>query len=246
MLHTVIFISSSGIVLFEKEFINGILKPGQLGGIITAMLKFSIQRTGFPVSYIELSNVSVAIESDDKGRVTCAVFHDSSDGAEFGKLMAKELLFGFVSNYIQELSQESKINSPDLFDDFNGKIAGLIRSATRPVLDSLAEIRGINLVLLNTADQLTYSTVEVDKLAVLANHQALLNVAQDLMAAQNDIPLAITLKSRRTTLFLQRIERSTMVVVYKNSVDANQTQKEIERTAQLLRKVLVMASNLKT
>jgi hypothetical protein len=269
MLHTVIFISGSGIVLFVKEFIDSSLKvkrqltnnstkrcsethlfcflssfqPGQLGGILTAMLKFSIQRTGLPVSYIELESTGVAICGSD--RLTCVVFHDSSDGAEFGRLMAQELLFSFTNSYSSEL-QDSKVNSPDLFSEFNGKIASIIRNSTRPVIDALADQKGISLVLLTTSDHIVHSTSEVDNLAVLANHQALLNVATDLMAAQNDVPLSLTLKARKTTLFVQRIERATLVVVYKNSVDIAALQKEIDKTAHLLRKVLVMASNLKT
>ncbi len=55
------------------------------------------------------------------------------------------------------------------------------------------------------------------------------------MAAQNDITSSLTLKSRRTTLILQRVERSSLVVVFKNSVDPYVCVKEIDRAAQLLR-----------
>ncbi len=166
---------------------------------------------------------------------------------------------------------------------------------------------------------LQHSTQEVDKLAVLANHQALMGVATDIsqrahahhshtqqtnkintkqevsnpiappvlglglicisffprlsllcvfwllassfssplslpfpslpfpctVGAQNDTANSVILRSRRTTLILLRVERASLIVVFKNSVDATVCLQHIERTADLVRKVLLMASNLK-
>lgn len=66
------------------------------------------------------------------------------------------------------------------------------------------------------------------------------------VGAQNDITNSVILRSRRTTLILLRVERSSLIVVFKNSVDATVCLQHIERTADLVRKVLLMASNLKT
>ncbi len=60
------------------------------------MLTFSQQKTGLPVSYIQLANIGVAITQHTDARVACAVFHDAVDGAEFGKLMARQLLDAFI------------------------------------------------------------------------------------------------------------------------------------------------------
>ena len=57
----------------------GVCQSKQIGGVITAMLKFSMQKTGLPVSYIELQNVGVSIASNADARCTCAVFHDPDD-----------------------------------------------------------------------------------------------------------------------------------------------------------------------
>jgi hypothetical protein len=116
------------------------------------------------------------------------------------------------------------------------------------------EQRGIALVLLSNSSNddphdsapLQYSTQEVDKLAVLANHQALMGVATDLMGAQNDTANSVILRSRRTTLILLRVERASLIVVFKNSVDATVCLAKIEKTADIVRRVLAMASNLKT
>jgi len=244
MLRTLLLVSTSGIVLFFKEFINDFQKASSLGGIITAMLKFSVIKTGLPVTYIELDNVGVAISSSATSRVVCVLFHDIIDGQDFGKLITNEILHAFTLAYSGSLG--SQIQSPDMFNDFNSKIAEVIRNSARPVIDHLSEQRGITIALLTVADGVLAATQDVDKLGVLANHQAPLSVASDIMAAQNDVTLSIILKSRRTTLVLQRIEKSSLVVVFKNSVDPQICLKEIDRTANLLRQVLVMASNLKT
>jgi hypothetical protein len=86
------------------------------------------------------------------------------------------------------------VYSMDHYAEFQSKIAHIIRNAVKPLLDQLQEQRGIALVLLcaNSSDSdphsaaespasaLQHSTQEVDKLAVLANHQALMGVATDI------------------------------------------------------------------
>jgi hypothetical protein len=126
------------------------------------------------------------------------------------------------------------------------------------VLFAVQSHRGISLVLLSsnsTSDHphdsgpssaFLHTTMEVDKLAVLANQQALMGIATDLMGARNDTPQSIVLRSRRSTLVLLRVERASLIVVFKNSVDASLCMKQIEKTAELVKKVLVVASNLKT
>lgn len=175
------------------------------------------------------------------------------------------------------------------------------------VVCQVQEQRGIVLVLLSStgesdahsaspASALQHSTQEVDKLAVLANHQALMGVATDIsqtrtqtgiqreadhnqggtadprgpdqrhssssapfmivvgcvrvrvrvrvcwcvvvvsVGAQNDSPNSVILRSRRTTLILLRVERASLIVVFKNSVDATLCLQHIERTADLVRK----------
>jgi len=83
-------------VLFSKEFLKAVSKPRLIGGLITAMIDFATQRVGVPVSYIQLKNVGVAIHTNIQAKVTCALFHDISDGIDFGKLIASEILNSFV------------------------------------------------------------------------------------------------------------------------------------------------------
>ena len=50
-----------------------------IGGLVTAMLEFSGQRTGLPVSFIELKSVGIAISINDEAKVICALFYDVED-----------------------------------------------------------------------------------------------------------------------------------------------------------------------
>ena len=122
MLHAVIIITASGLILFQKEFallpsssaapssiplssashsspsyLSLSSKSGQLAGIITAVINFSLSRLGGQVSYIECDHVGVALHVHPASKVTCAVFHQVQDGEDFGRLVARELLQSFAN-----------------------------------------------------------------------------------------------------------------------------------------------------
>lgn len=196
----------------------------------------SMHKTGLSASYIELTRVGVAITSNS--RVSVALFVDKDDGMEFAKLLAREIMDAFTAMYLTELDE--KLNTPDTFGAFNGKVVEVIANSVRPVLDNLQDQRGIKLALLISGDTMRHFTQEVDKLSVLANHQALLNAATDLLNANGDTPTSITLKARTTSLALHRIERTSLVVVYKNAVDEAICLDAINRTVRLLRKLLAI------
>jgi hypothetical protein len=105
MLRNLLIVSDAGIVLFSKEFVKGVEnvrtrsdaarcvavlircaraapQPSMVGGLVTAMMNFAVQRAGLPVSFIELSTVGVAIVSNSRAKVTCAVFYDLEDVRE--------------------------------------------------------------------------------------------------------------------------------------------------------------------
>lgn len=131
----------------------------QIGGIITAMLKFSHQKVGLPVSYIQLAQIGVSISSSADARVSCTVFHDADDGSEFGALLSRELLAAFIQTFQHELQNSSAQNSSaavssiaaaaaaaqsgggagifamDNFLEFQSKISDIIRNAVKPLLD---------------------------------------------------------------------------------------------------------------
>eukprot|EP00455_Lapot_gusevi_P041811 TRINITY_DN4890_c0_g5_i1.p1 TRINITY_DN4890_c0_g5~~TRINITY_DN4890_c0_g5_i1.p1 ORF type:complete len:250 (+),score=51.87 TRINITY_DN4890_c0_g5_i1:139-888(+) len=242
MLRNLIVISSSGIVLFSKEFLNSIAQPRLIGGLVTAMLDVSINRTGLPVAYIELSNVAIAVVSNIEAKVTCAVFLDRDDGCSFAKLITRELLYAFIQQFSTVL--EKGVLSLADFSGFNAKITEVIRNSVRPVLDHLQQQRGIQMALLVSGDTIIHSTAEVDKVGVLANLQALLGLATDLMYLKNDVPLSITMHSRRSRLVIRKVERSILVVVCKTSANQKKCDEVISKAARLTQRILILVSNL--
>jgi len=246
MLRNLILIGTkNGILLYSKEFLHGVGKPSMIGGLVTGMLECAIQRTGVPVSYIELTTVGVSIVTNGVPSVTCAVFYDIDDGQEFGQLIAQEFLNAFVATYSSPNEEKISVTGVQDFTGFNMKISETIRNSVRPVLDNLKQVRGIQSALLISGDSITHATVEVDKLNILANIQAFLNVASDVMAAKHDLLYQIILKSDRTSVTLVKILEGThLVVVSKTNTKHELFEGEIDAAAKLLQKVLVMSSNL--
>lgn len=244
MLRNLLLISSSGIVLFSKEFVRAVAKPRLIGGLVTAMLDFAEQRTGLPVSFIELSTVGVSIVSNKIARVSCALFYDIEDGHEFGQLISEEILHAFVATYTSASEEKINPNNVEEFSGFNMKIAETIRNAVRPVLEQLALQRGIQVACLIQGDTITHSTADVDKIQILANIQPLIGVSTDVIAVKNDLPQRLVIRGERTTVVVVRIEGTSLVVVGRNSAKNEMQEAEIDTAARLLQKVLAISSNL--
>eukprot|EP00611_Tribonema_gayanum_P027046 TRINITY_DN6582_c1_g1_i1.p2 TRINITY_DN6582_c1_g1~~TRINITY_DN6582_c1_g1_i1.p2 ORF type:complete len:102 (-),score=26.15 TRINITY_DN6582_c1_g1_i1:89-394(-) len=99
MIRTVIIMSSSGLVLFIKQYVHSIRQPRMVGSLLIAMLEFSMVTAGMPVSYIELTGLGVTVVWNEAAKVFCALFLDREDGADFGRLLATEILAGFQDEY---------------------------------------------------------------------------------------------------------------------------------------------------
>ena len=114
-----------------------------------------------------------------------------------------------------------------------------------PVLDMLVQSHyGVVRAMLTSRDSIKHSTSPVDRLGLLANLQALLRVATNVMATQNDYPLSLEIRGRRDRMILHRWKQTTLIVVAKNSVDEAEISQKVRKTAALLRTVLVTGSNL--
>lgn len=245
MLRGLFFIHSSGLLLFYKEFSRGgaETKPTMLGGIVTAMMDFAAAKTGLPVSFIQLESLAVSIVRKE-GKVICAVFMDLSDGEEFGSLLANQLLRSFLDSYSIELENKG-VSDVDIFKEFNAKIAEVIRMSVVPVLQQLQHTKGIEQAFLVSGDQVFQFEGKIDSLSLLATHNALLAKTSELMAAHHDSPAAITLKGPINTVCVHRIDHASLIVVSAKACDRTRRDVAVSSAATLLRKVLVVASNLK-
>lgn len=87
-----------------------------------------------------------------------------------------------------------------------------------------------------------------DPYTILSSHDALLNLASDIMSLYGDHISVLHLTGKTRHIYIQRYHdtRSTLIVLYDNNIQPSIMRTVIEDTAYLLHKVLVMASNLKT
>jgi hypothetical protein len=209
------------------------------------MMDFCVQRTGMSVSYIELSTIGVAVTFNQVAKIICVV--DLSDGPDFAKVIALQLLTAFTNKFAAEINQ--KITSPDTFSQFNSNISSVIRQSVRPVMEQLSNVKGMLLCFLTSGHghSIIYSQRDVDKISVLANHARLIDLANEIMGNRSDSFSAITMKNDKTTLMLFRLVRSSFVVVFKNLKKSGKNEvcaAESSEASILIRKLLVMASNL--
>ena len=100
--------------------------------------------------------------------------------------------------------------------------------------------------VLVTGDAVEYATVEIDQLGVLANLQALLGLATDIMTVVDDSHCTISLEGSpgTTRVVVWRVERSTLIVLCSKSVSQTKLQAAISEAVSMLTKVLAVVSNL--
>lgn len=96
MLRNILIISGGGIVLFRKEFINAIPNSNLIGSLLLAILELSFNVTGLKLTGIHFSQVSVTLVQDKNTKNSCAVFYDSEDTHDFGRLCGYQFLYSFL------------------------------------------------------------------------------------------------------------------------------------------------------
>ncbi|CAH0482748.1 unnamed protein product [Peronospora belbahrii] len=220
MLRNVLIMASSGIVLFSKEYVNAVAQPRLVGSLITAMLEFSNKASGAPVSYIQMSSVAVTVVTDDNHKVFCAMFHDTTDGANFSAFVAQELLAAFIAQHGDELGNIGH-NLRD-FHRFQYKILTVIRESVKPIVRKLQKQRGILKAMLVVDGAVTCATGDVDPIGVLANLQALVNSSIDTMSFSGDDVNSMTIQSGRNSCIQVSVVEGNdaLVVVYKKGAQA--------------------------
>eukprot|EP00944_MAST-04C_sp_MAST-4C-sp1_P007242 g7242.t1 len=241
MLKNILIVSSSGLVLFSKEYESSVDQPRLVGSLLTAIKEFSKNVAGMPVSYIQMKGVAVTIVSSYD--ILCAIFHDGDDGPDFGKLVATQTLSTFISTYSNSLKNNIGMNLKD-FEDFQFKIPETVRSTIVPTLEKLQDCRGIQLAILVTNNsKVSYTTKEIDQIGFKANLQALKSIANDIMTATSDTTKQIWIDPNpNVRILVQRIshEQGTLVVkISKNvkRVDFKKCQDAIDEAINTLNKI---------
>ncbi|TDH66341.1 uncharacterized protein CCR75_002734 [Bremia lactucae] len=234
MLRNVLIMASSGIVLFSKEYVNAVAQPRLVGSLITAMLEFSSKASGAPVSYIQMSLVAVTVVTNDKHKVFCAMFHDTTDSARLSAFIAQELLAAFIVQHGDELGNVGH-NLRD-FHRFQYRIRSVILQQQRGILKAMLVIDGA----------MTCATQDVDPIGVLANLQALVNSAFDMMSFSGDGVSSMTIQNgRNSCIHVSVVEGSdALVVVYKQGAQASKNTAAIMESVRALRYVCALARTL--
>ncbi|CAH0487983.1 unnamed protein product [Peronospora farinosa] len=240
MLRNVLIMASSGIVLFSKEYANAVAQPRLVGSLITAMLEFSTKTSGAPVSYIQMSFVAVTVVTNDKHKVFCAMFHDTTDGASFSAFVAQELLAAFIAQHGDELGNIGH-NLRD-FHRFQYRILSVIRESVKPIVRKLQNQRGILKAMLVVDGAVTCATGDVDPIGVLANLQALVNSSIDT----SDGVHSMTIQSGRNSCIQVSVVEGNdaLVVVYKKGAQATKNTAAIGECVRALRHVCVLVRTL--
>lgn len=179
------------------------------------------------------------------GALTCALFHDVTDGAELGRLIATELLDAFREQYGVSLSKigggTPHINLNE-FDPFHARIPGIIQGLVTPVLNGLCAQQGVAMVLLMTDDaHISYNSAgNVDGLGLGASLLALTSVAKDTMSIRDDTMRSVVIENGDgTRVFVRRLSymKASLVVQCGANVRFQTSDDAISASATLLEKL---------
>jgi len=247
MLRLVIITTGTGTLLFEKVWVRSAHTDGKgnmFGSLLTTMEEFSKQSTGLVVSYMEFSSGAITLVSDEKTMLRCILFHDKDEGAEFGRLIAGQILRSFIEQF-NEADFNHTINTSK-FNAFSGKIAEAMGQSTKAVLQQVKSIRGISNALLIYDDGVAVSAGSSDdELGIVANLQAMITFASDIMLAKEDRPRVITLEMARQTVLVHRVANAaSLVCMCRKNKDPSVYKNKIINAVNLLEKVFLLSSNL--
>lgn len=226
-------------------------KPGLMGGLVRGMMERCESVLGLPVCYMQLDKISVAIVTNAKYKVSCALFYDSEDGEIFGKLIATEVVESFCAMFQNELERpkdQQLANGADTreqFHTFHPVIGQAIRNSINPVLEHLASSkRAIETAFLVNRDTVTpeNARAKIDPIAFIAQYQSLLEQSRQIMLLSGEIDQELVVNGNEKVIYLKRIEGSVLVVVINKAHKV--PRKEIDKHTKVLKSVLVVIANL--
>jgi hypothetical protein len=175
-------------------------------------------------------------------------------GAEFGRLIANQILRSFIESYPE--ADFTHVRDISQFSSFNNKLVEAISQTARSILQqrilscnpytfnpihhfTVKNSRGISNALLILDDGNTHSTSSGldDQLGIVANLQAMLAFANDIMLSKEDRPRLITLDMMRQTVLVHRIGPSSLVCVCRKNRDPATYRDKIATAVSLLEKL---------
>ncbi|KYQ92302.1 hypothetical protein DLAC_06264 [Tieghemostelium lacteum] len=249
MLRSVIIITGKGTLLFEKMWVQSTQMSGKgnmFSSLLTTVQEFSKQSTGMLVSYIEFGESSITIVYDEKTALRCCLFHDVADGPEFGKLIANQLLRGFIEMHQDTDFLHTSVYNISKFNGFANKIYDSISNSPRSIVSQLRTNRGIlnSIVVYNDGKSVTSGGGAEDQLGMIANLQAMLSFSNDVLLSKGDRPKEIVLDMENNNVVISRVGPASLVCICKKNKDPSVYQKAISDAVALLDKVFLLLSYL--
>jgi hypothetical protein len=260
MISTVFVCTGSGLVLFCRDFapasssgVNGAgggagyghSKQRMLGGLLSAMLEFSVVTAGMRLCYMELSGLGVTIVATEAAKSFCALFHDRDDGPELHSLIATEILNAFHDDYGTSLGADSALKD---FNSFHAKLGDVVQGVVQPVLERLRATRGIQRVVFVVDGNSIYQTDSIDQLGVLANLQALMGHSTDIMTHCNDHAKSIMLDGsgdNNSLTLIWRIQGGMLVVSASKISHSSKYHVNMEESIRLLNKLAGIVAGIR-
>ncbi|GJQ13445.1 hypothetical protein GpartN1_g5236.t1 [Galdieria partita] len=193
MIHHFLITSSSGLVLYSKEFTTSLAQPRLVGSLLTALVEFSKKNVSLPVSHIELDNLSVAVSVSESTRIICAVFFDSDDGFYFGKLVSTELLLAFSQLYTENVENINNLNN---FGDFSSRLPDILISCLGCALNELKATSFVDNALLYYGDNILANTFSDDSYYFMRFCTELFRTANSFVFNCSDKLQSITLETQ--------------------------------------------------
>eukprot|EP01135_Chromosphaera_perkinsii_P000377 Nk52_evm24s78 gene=Nk52_evmTU24s78 len=246
VIKSILIITSSGVVLFAKEYGSSIHQPRLLGSLLTALFQTSHDVIA-PVSYVRFGSLSLSICSANttNSNILAAVLYEGEVerlkvvDALAGRSLVKVLLDAFLKEYSTQIEKGGKIVNTTLFEGFEDKIQECQNAALNPLLYRIADDKSVRLAVIFKKNGTFFSSQPVEQLGFVANMEALLNYSKDLMTnsgSQSLKKIEIIMKGAKYMIFLFQDSCLAIVVdknltfgsLYKGTIDAIEAIGEIE------------------
>ncbi|KAL9657574.1 hypothetical protein ABK040_001001 [Willaertia magna] len=110
MLQLIFITTNTGVPKFKKSLITDLDRDIflRLSNLIVTLFVKSKREIDYKLNHFELSNRAVTIVENINSKLLCILMHDLSDGYEFGKLVAEEILERFISTFRPSTSLSTK------------------------------------------------------------------------------------------------------------------------------------------
>jgi hypothetical protein len=150
-----------------------------LGNLMVAMHTCSQNTTGMSVTFIELSNLSVAMKWQNT--IGCCLIYDCSDGKLLGKLLCAEIVDAFIQDYAGAMNFVG-INNTSEYRGFSKRLANVIYYSMRPIMSYVESNRGVRkaVVVEDPHEVVDAHQDHSQDFEILANLPSVLELAKEL------------------------------------------------------------------